>query len=62
VALREKVPVINFSLGKADWLCEQAHAYGGKVRRAYYKISQDESGCSGLLTFSQKPCLSRLKV
>ncbi|PVZ70271.1 NAD(P)H-dependent flavin oxidoreductase [Pelagibaculum spongiae] len=31
VALAEKVPVINFSLGKGDWICKQAHAYGGKV-------------------------------
>lgn len=31
VALAEKVPVINFSLGKGDWLVERAHAYGGKV-------------------------------
>lgn len=31
VALEEKVPVINFSLGKGDWLVEQCHAYGGKV-------------------------------
>lgn len=31
VALDEQVPVINFSLGKGDWLCERAHAYGGKV-------------------------------
>jgi NAD(P)H-dependent flavin oxidoreductase YrpB (nitropropane dioxygenase family) len=31
VALQEKVPVINFSLGKGDWIVERAHAYGGKV-------------------------------
>lgn len=31
VALAERVPVINFSLGKGDWICERAHAYGGKV-------------------------------
>jgi len=31
VALAEQVPVINFSLGKGDWLCRAAHAYGGKV-------------------------------
>lgn len=31
VALQEQVPVINFSLGKGDWLCRAAHAYGGKV-------------------------------
>lgn len=31
VALEEKVPVINFSLGKGDWIVQRAHAYGGKV-------------------------------
>jgi enoyl-[acyl-carrier protein] reductase II len=31
VLLQEKVPVINFSLGKGDWLVAAAHAYGGKV-------------------------------
>lgn len=31
VALQEQVPVINFSLGKADWLVKRAHEYGGKV-------------------------------
>lgn len=31
VALQEQVPVINFSLGKGDWIVEKAHAYGGKV-------------------------------
>lgn len=31
VLLEEKVPVINFSLGKGDWIVEAAHAYGGKV-------------------------------
>ena len=31
VALEEKVPVINFSLGKPEWLVQRAHAYGGKV-------------------------------
>jgi len=31
VALEEQVPVINFSLGKGDWIVERAHAYGGKV-------------------------------
>jgi len=31
VALEEQVPVINFSLGKGDWLCQRAKAYGGKT-------------------------------
>jgi enoyl-[acyl-carrier protein] reductase II len=30
VALEEKVPVINYSLGR-PWFIEQVHAYGGKV-------------------------------
>ena len=31
VALEMKVPVINISLGKGDWICEGAKEYGGKV-------------------------------
>jgi len=31
VLLEEKVPVINFSLGKGDWIVKKAHDYGGKV-------------------------------
>ncbi|OFW55443.1 MAG: enoyl-ACP reductase, partial [Candidatus Solincola sediminis] len=31
VLLEEKVPVINFSLGKGDWIVQAAHEYGGKV-------------------------------
>lgn len=31
VALELQVPVINYSLGKGDWLSKRCHAYGGKV-------------------------------
>jgi len=31
VLLQEKVPVINFALGKGDWIVKEAHQYGGKV-------------------------------
>ena len=31
VLLEEKVPIINFALGKGDWIVDQAHKYGGKV-------------------------------
>jgi enoyl-[acyl-carrier protein] reductase II len=31
VLLEEQVPVINFSLGKGDWIVQEAHKYGGKV-------------------------------
>jgi len=31
VLLEEQVPVINYSLGKGDWICAGAHAYGGRV-------------------------------
>lgn len=31
VALEEQVPVINFSLGKGDWIVKRCHEYGGKV-------------------------------
>ena len=31
ILLQEQVPVINFALGKGDWLVKEAHKYGGKV-------------------------------
>ncbi len=31
VLLEEQVPVINFALGKGDWIVQEAHRYGGKV-------------------------------
>lgn len=31
VALDEQVPVINYSMGKGDWIAKAAHQYGGKV-------------------------------
>jgi len=31
VLIDEKVPVVNYSLGKGDWIAEAVHAYGGKV-------------------------------
>jgi enoyl-[acyl-carrier protein] reductase II len=31
VALGEKVPIINYALGKGDWIIKAAHQYGGKV-------------------------------
>ena len=31
VAIEEKVPIINFALGKGDWIIKAVHQYGGKV-------------------------------
>lgn len=31
IALEEQAPVINFSLGKGEWIIERAHKYGSKV-------------------------------
>ena len=31
VMLEERVPVINYSMGKGDWIVKAAHEYGGKV-------------------------------
>ena len=43
IAIEEKVPVLNFSLGKGDWICKRVHAYGGKVRaiRSLTEFSED---------------------
>jgi enoyl-[acyl-carrier protein] reductase II len=31
VLIEEQVPVVNYSLGKGDWIAEAVHAYGGRV-------------------------------
>lgn len=31
VLFEEKVPVVNYALGRGDWICEAVHGYGGKV-------------------------------
>ena len=31
VVAEYKIPVVNYSLGKGEWLTEKVHAYGGKV-------------------------------
>lgn len=31
IALQEKVPIINYALGKGDWIIKAVHEYGGKV-------------------------------
>lgn len=53
VALDEEVPVINYSLGKGDWLAERAHGYGGKVvatvTTAKHAASAKQSGADALL-------------
>jgi enoyl-[acyl-carrier protein] reductase II len=31
IFIEEKVPVVNYALGKGSWICKEVHAYGGKV-------------------------------
>lgn len=31
ILIEEKIPVINYSLGKGDWITKAVHEYGGKV-------------------------------
>jgi enoyl-[acyl-carrier protein] reductase II len=53
VALEEQVPIINISLGKGDWIAEQAHDYGGKilatVTNAKHAQSALDSGADALM-------------
>lgn len=53
VLLEEKVPVINFALGKGDWIVEKAHAYGGKVIATVvslrHALRAQEYGCDGVI-------------
>ncbi len=31
IIIEEKVPVVNYALGKGDWICRRVHEYGGRV-------------------------------
>ena len=53
VALEEQVPLINTSLGKADWVADGVHSYGGKllstVTNAKHAAAAIESGADALM-------------
>lgn len=53
VALQARVPVLNISMGKGDWVIERAHAYGGKViatvSNEKHARSAIDSGVDGLI-------------
>lgn len=53
VLLDEEVPVINYALGKGDWICEAAHRYGGKVAATVVKskhaLKAQEHGCDAVI-------------
>ena len=53
VALDAQVPVINFSLGKGDWLVQEAKKYGGKVIATVvtqkHALAAQRSGVDALL-------------
>lgn len=53
VAIEEQVPVINTSLGKADWITQGVHSYGGKlistVTTSKHANAAIEAGADALL-------------
>ena len=52
VAIEEKVPIINYSLGK-PWFVEQVHKYGGKVvgtiALSRHAVRAEQLGCDALI-------------
>ena len=57
VAIDEKVPIINYSLGK-PWFIEQVHSYGGKVigttAIARHAVRAGELGCDAIVITGQE--------
>ncbi len=53
VLLDEQVPVINFALGKGDWIVKEAHKYGGKVIatvvNSRHAKRAEEYGCDAVI-------------
>lgn len=57
VAIEEKVPIINYSLGK-PWFIDQVHAYGGKVLGttaiARHAVRAEQLGCDAVVITGQE--------
>lgn len=53
MALREQVPVINYSMGRGDWIAEAAAKYGGKtiasVNSTKLALSAQERGADAVI-------------
>jgi len=53
VALEEKVPLVNTSLGKADWIADEVHSYGGTllatVTNAQHARAAIDNGADALM-------------
>jgi enoyl-[acyl-carrier protein] reductase II len=53
VALEEEVPVINYSMGKGDWIVRRAHEYGGKVLASVNSVQlaqrAEAHGCDAVI-------------
>lgn len=53
VLLEEKVPLINYSMGKGDWIVKAAHEYGGKVVASVSDVSlalrAEAHGCDAVI-------------
>ncbi|MCX5850718.1 MAG: nitronate monooxygenase [Deltaproteobacteria bacterium] len=51
--LEEKAPVVNFALGKGDWLVREVHGYGGKVlatvTNARHALSAQNCGADAVI-------------
>jgi len=56
VLLEERVPIINFALGKGDWIVNAAHKYGGKVIatvvNAKHGTRAQDYGCDAVIATS----------
>lgn len=51
--IENKVPVVNYALGKGDWICKAVHAYGGKViatvTTARHALAAQRDGADALI-------------
>jgi enoyl-[acyl-carrier protein] reductase II len=53
VMLEERVPIINYSMGKGDWIVKAAHEYGGKVMASVNDVNfaqrAEAHGCDAVI-------------
>ncbi len=66
ISLAEEVPVVNFQLGRGEWLIEGVHAYGGKaiptVTSVKHALSAERAGADALLVTGHEAAAHGEKV
>ena len=59
IAIEQRVPVVNFQLGRGEWLIEGVHAYGGVAMPTVTSVRHAKSAAAPILNMRKFTVLMR---